>query len=390
MRFFTLWGRKALVGAIVGGMALPVLAQTVTYTPATASPADAPVTITPALPPARAEAARASTLQPQLPTAPQVPLPAAYRNAPPDASTGVPRDAALGNAGLARLIALTRTHHPGRAQIAARMMHIQRGFWGGGGGNDAERRYHAADLARLDLQLAEEAAHALADIRAANAKQEVARVLDALAAQGLHLINQRVAAGLSTHAELERASEAAIKARSLAARAEQERGAAAARLSALTGVDAALLAATPAGDASVTAATPVITQATYPMRSADPADQLQRPEVRAALIRMEDRNANATELAALYREAVLKSIEDTENAYAAAVSARAQRIAAFDLAAAAARQSASLLAQLEAGRIGRIGHIEAETTAQEARLRVIDADATWFKALASLERALWR
>ena len=161
MRFFTMCGRKSLVGAILGGMVLPVFAQT---------------------------------------AAPNVPLPAAYRNAPSNAVAGVTRDAALGDAELARLINLTHAHHPGRAQVAARMSGVRRGFWSGD--NDAEQRFHAADLARLDLQLAEEAAHALADIRAANAKQEVARVLDALAAQGLHLINQRVAAGLSTHAEL--------------------------------------------------------------------------------------------------------------------------------------------------------------------------------------------
>ena len=312
------------------------------------------------------------------PMVPAVSLPAVYRNAPPDAAAGVPRDPALGDSELARLIALTRTYHPGRAQVAARVTNARRGFLGG----DTEQRFLEAELARIDLQVAEEAAHAYFDLRAANAKLDITRVLEALAAQSLQLTNQRLAAGLAAHADLERMTETTVKARGATARTQQERAASAARLHGLTGAQAADLAA------PLITPTTALTAIAYPIRSSVPADLFGRPEVRAARIRQESREASVAELAAFYREAVLKALEDTEGAYATAVSARALRTAATDLAATAARQAASLLVQLEAGRIGRVPHIEAETAAQEARLRAIDAEAAYAKALASLERAL--
>ena len=342
MRFFQDLGLKALVGAALGLALEAVLAQT----------------------------APGVGAGPVVSMVPVVSLPVVYRNAPADAVAGATRDPALGDAELARLIALTRTFHPGRAQVAARVTNTRRGFLGG----DTEQRLVEAELARIDLQVAEETAHAYFDLRAANAKLGIARVLEALAAQGLQLTNQRLAAGLAAHADLERMTETAVKARGAAARTQQERAASAARLSGLTGAQVADSVA------------PIAIA--YPIRSSVPADLFGRPEVRAARIRQESREASVAELAAFYREAVLKALEDTEGAYASAVSARTQRTAAIDLAATAARQAASLLVQLEAGRIGRAPHIEAETAAQEARLRAIDAEAAYAKALATLERAL--
>ena len=350
MRFFIGLGLKALVGAALVVAASAVLAQ----------------------------AAQGTGAGPMASMDPALSLPAIYRNAPADAAAGATRDPALGDAELARLIALTRTHHPGRAQVAARLTNTRRGLFGG----DTEQRFVETELARIDLQVAEETAHAYFDLRAANAKLDIARVLEALAAQGLQLTNQRLAAGLAAHTDLERMTETAVKARSVAARTQQERAASAARLHGLTGAEAADLAAPLASPAALPIAI------AYPIRSSVPAQLLERPEVRAARIRQESREASVAEQAAFYREAVLKALEDTESAYASAVSARAQRTAATDLAATAARQASSLLVQLEAGRIGRAPHIEAETAAQEARLRAIDADAAYTKALASLERAL--
>ena len=311
----------------------------------------------------------------QAPAAPEVALPAAFRNAPADAIESSAHDAALGEAGLARLIALAHIHSPARAQAVARISGARRTF----GGGDIEQRLHQAELARVDHQLAEELAHAWFDSRAAAARLANADVLDALAAQGLQLVNQRLAAGIATQAELERMHEAAIKARTLRARAAQERGAAGARIAALTGEQAA-----PITPAPVPAPAPL----SYPIRAAAPAALLERPEVRAARVRLEARDASAAELAAFYREALLKALEETETAYAAAVSARAQRSAAAELAANAARQAAAVLAQLEAGRVGRLQHIEAQLAAQETRLRVVDAEAAYAKSLATLERML--
>ena len=353
MRFFVWYGWKGLVAAALGSVVLPVFAQTATserVVPATSPPAAAVAT----------------------PVAPSHPwLPAAYRNRPADALAGVTRDPALGDAELARQITLTRAHHPGRAQTVARAANVRRGFLG----NDIEQRLLDAELARLDLQLAEETAHALIDLRTAATKQGSTRALEALAAQGLQLINQRLAAGLATHAELERMTETAVKARSLTVRAQQERSAAAARLTALTGAQTT--------DADATLAT-----FNYPLRSGNPADLLDRPDVRAARLRQETRAASSAELSAFYREVMLKALEEAEGAYAAAVSARAQRTAAADLMAASTRQAASLLAQLEAGRIGRLQHVEAEMNLRDAQLRAADADAAYSKALATLERAL--
>ena len=354
MRFFIGLGLKALVGA-----ALVVAA-----------------------PVALAQVAQGTGAGPMASMDPALSLPAIYRNAPADAVAGATRDPALGDAELARLIALTRTFHPGRAQVAARLTNTRRGLFGG----DTEQRFVETELARIDLQVAEETAHAYFDLRAANAKLGIARVLEALAAQGLQLTNQRLAAGLAAHTDLERMTETAVKARGAAARTQQERAASAARLNGLTGAEATDLAAPLAAPLASPTALP--TAIAYPIRSSVPAELLGRPEVRAARIRQESREASIAEQAAFYREAVLKALEDTEGAYASAVSARAQRTAATDLAATAARQAASLLVQLEAGRIGRVQHIEAETAAQEARLRAIDAEAAYAKALASLERAL--
>lgn len=358
MRFFRDLGLRSLVGAALVVAAPAILAQ----------------------------AAQGLGAVPKAAMDPALSLPAIYRNAPADAVTGATRDPALGDAELARLIALTRTFHPGRAQVAARGTNTRRGFLGG----DAEQRFIEAELARIDLQVAEETAHAYFDLRAANAKLDIGRVLEALAAQGLQLTNQRLAAGLAAHADLERMTETAIKARGVTARTQQERAASAARLNGLTGAQAADLAGPLAASLAKPLATPTAAPIaiTYPIRSSLPAELLGRPEVRAARIRQESREASVAELAAYYREAVLKALEDTEGAYATAVSARAQRTATADLAAAAARQAALLLVQLEAGRIGRVQHIEAETAAQEARLRTIDAEAAYAKALASLERAL--
>lgn len=297
---------------------------------------------------------------------------------PPDALAGIARDPALGDAELARLITLTCTHHPGRAQAVARAGNVRSGF----GSNDIEQRILNAELARLDLQLAEETAHALIDLRAATAKLNTTHTLEALAAQGLQLINQRLAAGLATQADLERMTESSIKARAVTTRTQQERSAAAARLSALTGAQTA--------DAQTPDAAVPSTAFTYPLRRGTPADLLERPDVRAAQIRQETREASAAELTAFYREAVLKALEETESAYAAAASARAQRSAAAELTGAASRQAASLLAQLEAGRIGRVQHVEAELNVREAQLRAVDADTAYFKALATLERTLGR
>jgi Outer membrane efflux protein len=357
MHFFVWCGGRSLVGAafigaILGAAMLPVLAQTATSEPVAPAAVSLPAAVA-------------------TPAAPSHPwLPAAYRNMPPDAVAGVTSDPALGDAELARLITLTRTYHAGRAQAVARASNVRRGFLG----NDVEQRILDAELARLDLQLAEETAHALIDLRAATAKQDTTRALEALATQGLQLINQRLAAGLATHTDLERMTETAVKARAVTTRTQQERSAAAARLTALTGVQGGV----PAGTF------------TYPLRSGTPADLLDRPDVRAARIRQETRDASSAELSAFYREAVLKALEETENGYAVAVSARAQRTAAADLTAAAARQVASLLAQLEAGRISRVQHVEAEMNLREAQMRAADADAAYFKALATLERALGR
>ena len=365
MRFFALCGWKTLVGAnlarvslagaALGAVVWPAFAQTVTserVAPAASAPAAAIATS----------------------TAPPHPwLPAAYRNLPPDALAGIARDPALGDAELARLITLMRAHHPGRAQAVARAGNVRRGFLG----NDIEQRILDAELARLDLQLAEETAHALIDLRAAAAKLVSTRALEALTLQGLQLINQRLAAGLATHAELERMTEIAVKARSLSVRTLQERSAAAARLTALTG-------------AQTTDAAVAFGAFNYPLRSGAPADLLERPDVRAARIRHETREASSAELSAFYREAVLKALEEAESAYVAVISARAQRTAAADLTAAASRQAASLLAQLEAGRISRVQHVEAEMNLRDAQWRALDADAAYFKALATLERALGR
>lgn len=357
MRFFVWCGGRTLVGATLAGLALgtamlPVFAQTATGERVAPAAGSLPAAIA-------------------TPAAPSHPwLPAAYRNMPPDAVAGVTRDPALGDAELAHLIALTRTYHPGRAQAVARAGNVRRGFLG----NDVEQRILDAELARLDLQLAEETAHALSDLRAAIAKEDTTRALEALATQGLQLINQRLAAGLATLTDLERMTETAVKARAVTTRTQQERSAAAARLTALTGVQGGV----PAGNF------------TYPLRSGTPVDLLDRPDVRGARIRQETREASNAELSAFYREAVLKALEETESGYAAAVSARAQRTAAADLTAAAARQAASLLAQLEAGRISRVQHVEAELNLREAQLRAVDADAAYFKALATLERALGR
>ena len=313
----------------------------------------------------------------QAPAAPEVALPAAFRNAPADAIESSAHDAALGEAGLARLLALAHIHSPARAQAVARVSGTRSTF--PFAGNDIEQRLLLAELARVDHQLAEELAHAWFDSRAAAARLAISDVLDALAAQGLQLVNQRLAAGVATQAELERMHEAAIRARTLRARAAQERGAAAARTAALTGEQAA-----PITPAPVAAPAPL----SYPIRAAAPAALLERPEVRAARVRLEARDASPAELAAFYREALLKALEETETAYAAAVSARAQRSAAAELAANAARQAAAVLAQLEAGRVGRLQHIEAQLAAQETRLRVVDAEAAYAKSLATLERML--
>ena len=330
----------------------------------------------------------------QAPAVPAVALPATFRNAPADAIESRAHDAALGEPALARLIALAHTHNPARAQAVARISSTRRTF----GGGDIELRMHRAELARLDHQLAEEIAHAWFDWHAAAARIAIADVLDALAAQGLQLVNQRLAAGLATQADLERMHEAAIKARSLRARAVQERGAAAARIAALTGEQGAPAVATaPAQDtprASITvpAAPPAPAAATgalaSPIRAAAPAALFERPDVRAARVRLEVPGTSPAELAAFYREAVLKALEETETAYAAAVSARAQRSTAAELRATAERQQTAVLAQLEAGRVGRLQHIEAQLAAQEAQLRVTDAEAAYAKSLATLERML--
>ena len=368
MRFFALCGWKTLVGASLAGVNLARVSLAGAALGAAVWPAFAQTATSERVAPAAGAPAAAVATS----TAPPHPwLPAAYRNIPPDALAGIARDPALGDAELARLITLTRTYHPGRAQAVARAGNVRRGFLG----NDIEQRIVDAELARLDLQLAEETAHALIDLRAAAAKLVSTRALEALTVQGLQLINQRLAAGLSTHAELERMTEIAVKARSLSVRTLQERSAAAARLTALTG-------------AQTTDAAVALGAFNHPLRSGAPADLLERPDVRAARIRQETREASSAELSAFYREAVLKALEEAESAYVAVISARAQRTAAADLTAAASRQAASLLAQLEAGRISRVQHVEAEMNLREAQWRAVDADAAYFKALATLERAL--
>lgn len=358
MRFFTGMARKPLARAAVGGAMVLI---SVPGSSQTAAPAPEATVAS--------QAALAASA-----------LPARFRNQPADALTSSARDPALGEAELARLIALGISHSPLRAQAVARINAVRPGFRRSG---DEEKRALEADLARLDQQLAEEAAHAWFDGRAADARLGVARAIDALAAQGLQLVNQRVAAGLATQADLERLHEASIKARALAARATQERGAAVARIAALTGEQAAGFGAN--ADAA---------QALPAMRAATPAALQERADVRAARIRaahaLEQRDASAAELAAFYRESLLKALEETEQAYAAAVNARAQRSGAVDLAATAARQSAAVLAQLEAGRIGRLQHVEVQLAQQDAHLRVIETGALYAKALATLERALGR
>ena len=328
----------------------------------------------------------------QAPAVPAVTLPAAFRNAPADAIETGTHDAALGEPALARLIALAYTHNPARAQAVARISSTGRTRDGG----DIELRMHRAELARLDHQLAEEMAHAWFDRHAATSRLAIADVLDALAAQGLQLVNQRLAAGVATQPDLERMHEAAIKARSLRARAVQERGAAAARIAALTGEQGTpAVASAPDQDAaraSIPAPPPAPATAAgalaHPIRATAPAALFERPEVRAARVRLEVPGTSPAELAAFYREAVLKALEDTETAYAAAVSARAQRSSAADMRATAGRQQAAVLAQLEAGRVGRLQHIEAQASSQEAQLRVTDAEAAYAKSLATLERML--
>ena len=366
MRFFAGMGKNPLVGATLGSMGqwifVPALCLLVPLIPLPYAPA------------AYAQAPAAST-------APAVALPATFRNAPTDAVASNARDASLGEPALARLITLTRRHSPARAQAEARVSNARRSFSGG----DIEQRMHTAELARLDLQLAEELAHAWFDHRAAETRLGIARVLDALGAQGLLLVNQRLAAGLATQADLERMNEAAIKARAVTVRATQERATAHARIAALTGENAAESASPPIAVAA-SALAPALPA--YPIRAALPAALLERPEVRAARVRLEARDASAQELAAFYREAVLKALEETETAYAAAVSARAQRTAATELAATAERGHTAVLAQLEAGRVSRVQHIEAQIVMQDARLRAVEADNSYAKALATLERAL--
>lgn len=365
MRFFAISPCKPLVGATPGGLVQWVL---VTALLSLAHLTHAPGPF--------AQASAAST-------APAVVLPATFRNAPADAVESSARDASLGEPALARLIALARAHSPARAQAEARIRNARRSFSGG----DIEQRMHAAELARLDLQLAEELAHAWLDHRAAEARLGSARVLDALGAQGLALVNQRLTAGLATQVDLDRMNEAAIKARALTVRATQEGAAATARIAALTGENAAEPAPTPA-PLPVPASGLAPAPSAYAIRAALPAALLERPEVRAARVRLEARDASPAELAAFYREAVLKALEETETAYANAVGARAQRVAAAELAATAERQNTAVLAQLEAGRLGRVQHIETQIVMQDAHLRLVEADHHYAKALATLERAL--
>ena len=368
MRFFAGITTKPLVGATLGGMGQWLFVNTLVL------PVILPLVLLTHAPAASAQAATASTV-------PVVLLPTTFHNVPADAVESGARDASLGEPALARLIALARAHSPARAQAEARISNARRSFSGG----DIEQRMHAAELARLDLQLSEELAHAWFDARTAGAKLDIARVLDALGAQGLLLINQRLAAGLATQADLERMNEAAIKARALNVRATQERAAANARIAALTGENAGEPAS---ASAPVPASALAPAEAAYAIRAALPVALLERPEVRAARVRLEARDASPQELAAFYREAVLKALEETETAYAAAVSARAQRTAAAELAATAARQHTAVLAQVEAGRLGRVQHIEAQIVMQDARLRAVEADNSYAKALATLERNL--
>ena len=369
MRFFTGMARKLLARAAVGGALVLISASGSSQT---AAPAPA------------ATATSAAALSASAP--PAVALPSRFRNQPTDALTSSARDPALGEAELARLIALGIGHSPLRAQAVARIDAVRPSFRRSG---DEEKRALEADLARLDEQLAEEAAHAWFDGRAADARLGVAHFINALAAQGLQLVNQRMAAGLATQADLERLHEAAIKARALTARATQERSAAVARIAALTGEHASFTAG--ANAASAENAAPAIRAA---IRAATPATLQERADVRAARIRAAyaslQRDASAAELAAFHRESLLKALEETEQAYAAAVNARAQRSGAAELAATAARQSAAMLAQLEAGRIGRLQHVEVQLAQQDARLREIDTAVLYAKALATLERALGR
>ncbi len=375
MRFFAILPGKPLVGAAPGGIPIWIFI--------TALLSLLQVPLAPAV---FAQAPAASA-------APAVTLPAKFRNAPADAVESSTPDASLGEPALARLIALSRTHSPARAQAEARISNARRSFSGG----DIEQRMHAAELVRLDLQLAEELAHAWFDRRAAETKLGIAHVLDTLGAQGLALVNQRLAAGLATQTDLDRMNEAAIKARALAVRATQERAAADARIAALTGENAAEPApiSTPlpipaSGLAPAPASGLAPAPLAYAIRSALPSFLLERPEVRAARVRLEARDASAAELAAFYREAVIKALEETETAYAAAVSARAQRTAAAEQATAAERQNTAVLAQLEAGRLGRVQHIDAQIVAQDARLRVVEAENAYAKALATLDRNLGR
>ena len=379
MRFFAGMARKALAGAAVSGAF--VLTSAPSYAQTASSSA-----VTTAITSTTSTATTTSTAA----GLPAITLPTRFRNQPANAITSSARDPALGEAELARLIALTLQHSPARAQAAARVNAVRPGFMRSG---DAEKRALEADLARADDLLAEEVAHAWFDGRAADARLDVARAMDALAAQGLLLVNQRVAAGLATQADLERLHEAAIKSRSLAARAAQERGAAAARIAALSGEQVAGFASVPdAASAAHSSAAPAsAAPLSYAIRASTPATLQERADVRAARIRatlaLEQRDASAPELVAFYRESVHKALEETENAYAASVNARAQRASAAELAAAATRQAGALLVQLEAGRIGRLPHVEAQLPVQDARLRIIDAELQYAKSLASLERA---
>ena len=64
------------------------------------------------------------------------------------------------------------------------------------------------------------------------------------------------------------------------------------------------------------------------------------------------------------------------------------RTAAAELAGTAERQNTAALAQLEAGRLSRVQHIETPIVMQDARLRLVEAESHYAKALATLQRRL--
>lgn len=385
MRLFTDMSRKPLVGAAFS--LPPILLRPALVLPALLRPVfRLPLFLRPAL---LLSALLLSAWWPapaaaQPVAVPSVVLPAAFRNAPPDAQAQAAPNPVFSDPDLARLIDAARRHSPAHAPLRARLSSL-----GSGSAAAIEKRFLEAELARLDHQVAEEVAHAWQDARAASARTALAAGLEHLARETAELVRQRLDAGLAIRTELDQETERAHKISTLVQRFAQEKNVALTRLLTLT-AETVLPPAAAQAPVTTTAASTATSTAppAAPIRAATPSLLLQRPDVRAARVRLDSREAGAAELQAGYREVLLKALEEAEAAYAAAVTARGLRAAALPLAASAQRQTAALKEQLDAGRIGKAQWLEAQAAEQRARLSVLDADHAYARALVTLERAL--